>query len=247
MNEVSSVLVALSQLDSEISDLEAKDKTIHNEQLKFEKDCQQLEQSVAQLSAQHAASLEKQSVEEAQLKEEQRKIVERRKQLTALGGSRSAKLLEREVDVAGRAIMLRESRVVGMLEELEKLEKRRLEAQMQLELKVKEKETLAATWSEMRSALRQQLAEKSGTRETQLAQLSPQIKQTYLRISSRYPGTAVAKAEAGCCQCCFRSLPAQVFNNVIAGRELIQCPGCSRILVANELFAPQTPEAPSAA
>ena len=236
MNELSSILVCLSRLDAEISVLEAKEKSIKSESEKFEQDCRALENSLNQLNAQHGAALSQQTAEENKLKEEQRKIVERRRQLSALGGSKSAKLLEREVDVAGRAILQLESRVVGMIEELEKVEKRRQDVQNNLEIKQKEKEALTNTWKDMLVGIHEDLGGKRGQREEALGCLTPQIKSTYSRISTRYPGSAVTKAATGTCQSCFRALPAQIFNTVLGGKELVQCPGCSRILVSAELF-----------
>ena len=55
-----------------------------------------------------------------------------------------------------------------------------------------------------------------------------------MRVNTRYPGEAVAAANKGSCRSCFRALPAQTYNQVLAGNILIQCPGCSRILVYQE-------------
>lgn len=236
MNEVSTLLVALSRLDAEITQIQSKEKALIAERQKADGEIRELQQGLTQASTQHAAALERQSAEEAKLRDEQRKIVERRKQLTALGGSKSARILEREVDVAGRAILQLESRVVSMLEDAEKIEKKRQELQSTLETKSGEQAATSADYEAKLAALREELQAKKTQRDENLVGLPPQAKQSYSRISTRYPGSAVARAESGSCQACFRALPAQIFNTVLSGKELVQCPGCNRILVSGELF-----------
>ncbi len=239
MNEVSSILVALSCLDAEITAFDMKEKAILSERQKFATEVKQLEQALAQVGASHAAATERQAAEEAKLRDEQRKIVERRKQLSALGGSKSARLLEREVDVAGRAIVQLEAKVVATLEEVEKLDRKRQETQLNLEVKQQEKDTLEPGWADTLATVKESVTSKKKEREANLLLLTPPIRQTYTRVGSRYPGSAVARAEGGSCKACFRALPAQVFNSVLMGKELVQCPGCSRILVSSELFPPK--------
>ncbi len=171
------------------------------------------------------------STEERKLKEEEVKIVERRKQLTSLGGVKSAKLVERELDIAKRIMETLEQNVLQAIGAMEDLSSKR-------DVLIKEVEELKARQEQLQS----EVAQVTSTGESEIESLKKQrkdilvtldarLQMLYKRVESRYRGDAIALAESGSCRSCFRALPAQTFNQVIAGYNLIQCPGCSRILV----------------
>jgi uncharacterized protein len=171
------------------------------------------------------------SNEERKLKEEEVKIVERRKQLTSLGGAKSAKLVERELDIAKRIMETLEQNVlqaIGLMEELSK--KRDVLLKEVEELKIKRDE-IQKEVDELVSSSEKEVESFKKERKDILVTLDARLQMLYKRVESRYRGDAIAQAENGSCRSCFRALPAQTFNQVIAGYNLIQCPGCSRILV----------------
>jgi len=65
-----------------------------------------------------------------------------------------------------------------------------------------------------------------------LTELEAGTLRLYERVRAKYPAQPVAVADNGSCSACFRSLPPQLFNEVLQGEKILQCPGCARILVA---------------
>ena len=70
----------------------------------------------------HREGASRQALEEHRLKDEEKKIVDRRKQLSAIGGAKSAKLMERELDIATRVLQTMEQNAVQTLEEVDRLQ-----------------------------------------------------------------------------------------------------------------------------
>lgn len=172
----------------------------------------------------------KQTVEENRLKDEQRRIVERRKQLSSIGGTKAAKLLEREIDIASRAVQTMEQRVIEMMQQVERIGGERSALDEQLNAKRSEFDSASAKHQELIAEFDEKISALKKGREAELSRMDEKVRQLYTRVNSRYPGSAVAEADGGSCMSCFRALPAQTFNQVIAG-AVLQCPGCNRILV----------------
>lgn len=53
---------------------------------------------------------------------------------------------------------------------------------------------------------------------------------TYERVARSHGGIGVARVDGGTCQGCFVSLPPQLYNQILKGGSLIQCPFCQRFL-----------------
>ncbi|HMO17777.1 MAG TPA: hypothetical protein PKA63_07170 [Oligoflexia bacterium] len=224
-------LKALNDLDKTILDLEKGIKEIQSsveENLKvFSVKNRQLEVVSRDLVA---ATLTHES-EDKKLKEEEVKIVERRKQLTSLGGAKSAKLMERELDIAKRIMETLEQNVISALEKMDALSKQKDILLAQVDSLSAALRTEESEAKEKCSSAEKELVSLRSNRELLLKKLDERLQSLYKRVEKRYRGEAVAIAENGSCRSCFRALPAQTFNQVIAGYNLIQCPGCSRILI----------------
>ena len=75
------------------------------------------------------------------------------------------------------------------------------------------------------------LAKKRAKLVASIEEIDKRIVPLYERISTRYRGTSVSVAIEGSCRSCFRALPYQLYNQVLAGNSMLQCPGCSRLIV----------------
>lgn len=171
------------------------------------------------------------ATEEKRLKEEEVKIVERRKQLTSLGGAKSAKLVERELDIAKRIMETLEQSAFQALESAETLGKKEEVLSAEVDELKSRFEKAQSDFESISTATEKELENLKKERKDIIVTLDARLQVLYKRVESRYRGDAIALAESGSCRSCFRALPAQTFNQVIAGYNLIQCPGCSRILV----------------
>lgn len=230
----------VNQLLRELCDIDAKIFVANKRKREIEKLTSEYEASLQSQrdrfeEAQEAAKAGnlQQVLEEQRLKDEQLAIIQRRKQLTTVGGVKGAKLMERELDSATKTIQAMEERAMKALEEADELEEKL--ATMREAVSETEQRLQAHTedTNEELEELKGTLSQDSAARDKILNNLDDRLQRLYNRVAGRYPGDAVAFASKGSCRSCYRSLPPQTYNQVLAGNLLIQCPGCQRIIVAS--------------
>jgi len=94
-------------------------------------------------------------------------------------------------------------------------------------------EHLGASESEARermAAIEVEIGASSGEREELKSRVPNKILRLYERIHARL-GQAVAEAVDGRCSACNLAPPPQMYNEIMRGDTLHQCPNCKRILV----------------
>ena len=67
------------------------------------------------------------------------------------------------------------------------------------------------------------------TRDTLLAMVDANLKETYTTLLERREGLAVVNVKNGVCLGCFMNIPPQLFIEATRNRQLILCPSCNRI------------------
>lgn len=225
-------LLKLRDVDGQIQRLSVEKKQILGEREQLGSELHTSRKRVTELEAAHKDGRLQQVMEEHRLRDEQEKIINRRKQLSALGGVKAAKLVEREIDVAARTLQQMEERAIKALEEVDQLENqlqgmRKSLEQLELNFENRNKEI-----EERVLELDKSLNSLQSQREKFVSQIEERLVRLYNRVRGRHPGDAVAVAKEGACLSCHRALPSQTFNQILAGSTLIQCPGCSRIMIA---------------
>lgn len=162
---------------------------------------------------------------EANLKAEELKVADRRRQLMQMG-QKASKHLERDLEVTKRQLETLEEdllKLISLTEDedrkLKDLGLRHLDLEIskddelpRLELKIIDKKL---EYDNLKARI-----------DEKLNLLEDKIKSSYLRIKTKYPRNPVAYTKNGVCTACSRTLPAQ-----IARIEPSTCPGCGRILV----------------
>ncbi len=228
----SKLLLLLSAADQKIVVLSHQKGDIESRRANLQNEIKRFKQLVDDKTKRHQEAITRQGSEENRLREEEKKIVERRKQLTAMGGAKAAKLVEREIDIATKSLQTLEDRLLRSIEEVDKIESELTRHKGELEAVEQQNEAESASTEEHLNVLVSQIDSLEADRKEIVSQLDDRYRDLYLRLRTKYPAGSVAMAEGGSCRSCFRSLPNQTFNQVLAGTMLIQCPGCSRILVA---------------
>lgn len=233
-NEIAKKLFELSEIDKEVAALRFQKKDIEKKQQGMIASMAALKNEVDALRETLTGARGRHEVSEKKLEDEQAKITERRKQLTALGGAKAAKLVEREIDIASRALQALEQVVLDSQEVVERIEGEVLLLEERLESAEQEHNQTNPDYSKSIEKTDSDIADYLKNREAILSGLEDKLRTLYTRVATRYPGDAIAYAVKGACRTCFRSLPAQVFNLIISGSVSNQCPGCSRILIHDE-------------
>jgi len=223
-------LLALSGIDEKIQNFLNQKKEVQSKLEIFASEINYRRDRLKECEAAHKEGTLRQVLEAHRLRDEEQKIVERRKKLGELGGARVAKLLEREIDIASRSLHVMEERALKAVEEvdqiggqLDQLKEDLLKLEQQFESDNQGFEKQIAEFDE-------NIKELSGERNTYFKVLDDRLARLYERVRTRL-GSPVAVASAGACRSCYRALPAQTYNQILAGNMLIQCPGCSRLLV----------------
>jgi predicted nucleic acid-binding Zn-ribbon protein len=81
------------------------------------------------------------------------------------------------------------------------------------------------------AAAQGRLDELSAERKKRLSACHPpEALTSYNRLLAAREGQALAELDGKACQACFMDVPANVVVRVQRGSELVNCPGCSRIL-----------------
>ena len=228
---VSKNLLSLAESDKKIQILSCKKEGIESKRLELQTQIDSLKLKLKNEEETLQIAKADLQAEEQNLQDEQDRIVERRKQLTTIGGAKAAKLVEREIEISARSLSsLEESssqamskvddfeqKVMVFKEEIEKYENALLENKDDQDTEL--------------SNIEKELKSLTPGRSRVFKKLDDRLQRLYSRVMNRYPDGAVAVAYEGACQRCFRFLPSQTYNQVLAGNALIQCPGSSRILV----------------
>ena len=83
-----------------------------------------------------------------------------------------------------------------------------------------------------RDELQANLVDLTGRRGSQASSIDATTTSLYESLRSSKGGLAVATVERGMCRSCRISLPMNVNQRARAGKELVQCPSCAKILFA---------------
>lgn len=67
-------------------------------------------------------------------------------------------------------------------------------------------------------------------RQEVASQLDPFSMGTYERVAKSHGGVGVVRVDGGTCQGCFVSIPPQLYNEILKGEGMLQCPFCQRFL-----------------
>ena len=230
-DKVGKTLSALSEVDSEVAQLRGRENSIQTKMQEVTSELSQVVARIEELDLGRVDAEKRHSHEELRLKEEENKIIERRKQLTSIGGAKSAKLVERELDIATRVLETLEKSATEAFDSLDNIKAQLADISDRRSNLSQSLEELQKEASPELEEITKSLSKLNRQREGLLEKLEPRLQSLYSRVNERYPGEAVAVAGDGACQSCYRALPQQRYNQIMAGNVLIQCPGCSRILV----------------
>jgi predicted nucleic acid-binding Zn-ribbon protein len=225
------IIIQLSKLDVQIATLSAQKK-------KLESDLDGRRQVIA-LHEKKRAAREKVladkkvlcAKEEKSVKAERDKINERRAALNTLNNYKLQQAAEREIDYTAKQIGQREDLLLGLMREIETLEKEFAHMSGVLTGLNDEYGALHKESSETIKDLEDQLVGLNKERAEQASRLTGQsVLIAYNRIRDRFPSNPVVEvANRDSCAGCFMKLGPQVIVQV-SRQDVVKCPGCGRIL-----------------
>jgi uncharacterized protein len=152
------------------------------------------------------------------------------------GGNRSPKELsgiQREVEGLKTNRRSIEDRLLDVMDQLE-------HSQVELDAQDKALATVTAEWETSQAELKnreteisRRLSERKQVRDRSAATVPASALAMYEKLRKDRGGRGVARIERNACQGCRITLPTSIVSHARQGRELVTCPSCGRILVAD--------------
>ena len=166
---------------------------------------------------------------ESAIQDLQQKISKYRDQMLNVKTNQEYKAFTQEVEFAQNAIRENEDKILEQMESAETLDKNLKRAEADLKAETAEIEKEKAMVRERTAEDEKQLAEWRAKREALRAGVSESTVRHYDRVL-RLRGSALAEAIDQRCSVCQVLLRPQVYNDVKAGKEILSCDSCNRIL-----------------
>lgn len=198
-----------------------------------------LEETVQQRSADakrrrevHTEAKARQIKTERELAELEDKMKDRRMRLQRIRSEKELQATQREIGSLKERVAQLEEQELELLEENEALEKKLASAESDLREGEKALEQERAELIARESALAGEI-EREGAERAELARrLDADLRGRYELLFARRGGMAVVAVRNGTCQGCHMHVPPQLFNQVLRGEQVFECPACKRILFA---------------
>jgi predicted nucleic acid-binding Zn-ribbon protein len=230
LKEDISVLIALQELDTELSGFdrkieEKKQELVVREQAIAEKE------ALAGQCREKAAELEQSRRDiKAGSEDAAERIKDRQSKMMQVQTSREHQALLKEIEDAKKIIRDSEEQQLQVMEQIETEEAKAKELE---NLCAGEKELLAEETGKVDKAI-EELDEQRLTvqdKRDKLAQNVPasQIKR-YDKLLKKRDGLAVVQVIDAVCQGCFMTIPPQKYNDICLGEQIFTCPTCQRTL-----------------
>lgn len=138
--------------------------------------------------------------------------------------------LQHEISAAEAAIVALEDREIALMEEAERLGPQIREAEAEHAGEREKIERAMAAIAAKVPNIEARIAELREAREKVASQLDEEVLDIYQRLFKNKAGSAVVALEGGVCTGCHMKVTHQTAIEVKAGKGLVHCPNCGRIL-----------------
>jgi len=230
LKEDLSRLITLQEIDLQIKKLDDELASGQAEILKRQASITEKKEKIVKHS-QTIENAEKRRKElEAEIESEVAHIKDRQSKLMNVQTNREYQSLLKEIEECKKGNKRREEEIVLLMEQVETLQKKVAE---QGNVCTSEEQLLVE--AEAKTALlAQETQDKKGklekTREQQVKKIPDNLRRRYDQLLAKRNGLAITGVINGVCQGCFMNIPAQQFNEVLKGEQLLACPTCQRMM-----------------
>ncbi|GAB4439198.1 MAG: C4-type zinc ribbon domain-containing protein [bacterium] len=231
MEEYIKVLWELQQLDLDVLNIEKRINDVPAKRLVLEQKLKSLEDEKSFKEDSRDKLIQEKERREREIEQENEKIKMVESRLSHIRNQKDYLEMRKKIELAKKSNKLREDEVLKKMEEIEQINKT-IEEFMTTYLKEKEKisEGLALYENEVKE-LEKQKEEILQKRSDVANKLDAGILKTYEHLRKNCRGIGVSRARNESCEGCFMNLPPQLYNMVMKGDKLYNCPFCQRYLV----------------
>lgn len=230
MNELLTQLVSLQAIDLEIDQIE---NAIKAEQDGLDQRISALakrEATITELQEQIAAHQKESRNLEGEMADKMDHVRDRQSKMMQVQTGREQTALLKEIEDAKKNAKENEEKIVAIMLTIEKLTAQITEEKNLLK---GEKELVAEETEKVRTnieAINKGKKEKDQQRSEQAAKIKPATLRKYNTLRERRNGRAVVNVVDGVCQGCYMSIPPQLYNQLLRGDQLLDCPTCQRMI-----------------
>jgi hypothetical protein len=222
--------VEVHRLDSEIEKLKSQRKllpvSLHRIETRLNRQRQNIEEKRGQLKALRAEN----HSQEVSLRAAEEEVGKLARQLNTVRNNKEFQALQHEI-AAKRADAGRiEDQVLAIMGDIEALERDIREIEQSIAKIESEREEEAAGVEKAVQKLDGQIAKLQATRAGGAAAVDAELLAEYERIAAKRGASALAAVVSNTCQGCFLQIPPQFGHVLRAGRQIVRCPSCSRLL-----------------
>jgi hypothetical protein len=225
LNELQAIDLQIAELDEELTLQQgsmADRKAILAERQASMEEMQQkseaLDTRLRDMEGEHADDL-------ARLKDRQSKMMQ-------VQTNREYQSIMKEIEDGKRTNKEREEQVVQIMEQKESYEKMIKEQRLICAEEEKQLTREEEELSSLAAEVNKRKAEIVKTRDAKAKKINASLLKKYNMLRLRRNGTAVVGVTQGVCQGCFMNMPAQMYNEILKGDRMLNCPTCQRILYA---------------
>jgi hypothetical protein len=230
LNELLAQLVSLQTIDREIDQI---DQAIKAEQSGLDERISALakrEALINELQEKINAQQKESRTLEGEMADKMDHVRDRQSKMMQVQTGREQTALLKEIEDAKKSAKENEEKIVAIMLSMEQLTTEMIE---QKNLLKGEKELVAEETEKVRAnieAINKGKKEKDGHRNEQAAKIKATVLRKYNTLRQRRNGLAVVNVVDGVCQGCFMAIPPQLFNRLLRGDELFDCPTCQRMI-----------------
>jgi predicted nucleic acid-binding Zn-ribbon protein len=236
---VSELLGQLYRLQSRIRFVQEREKkrdTVPPDLIAVDREYQEKVQAVAALRTRLAqAELEKRKAE-GELADHREKLKKYQTQLRNVQSSREYSAALNEIDGVEKLLRTTEDRFLDLEEEIETARKELTTRENNLPAETEQHEERLKDWRQEQKGINEELVgarEEIGRLESAIP---PRERAEFRRLIDKKAGLAVALVVGGSCSACHVRVRPAAMQSLKAGREILYCDSCKRILY----YDPQT-------
>ena len=223
-------LVSLQTIDLEIDQIE---NAIKAEQDGLDKRISALakrEAFINELQEQISAHQKENRNLEGEVADKMDHVRDRQSKMMQVQTGREQTALLKEIEDAKKSAKENEEKIMAIMLTIEKLTAQITEEKNLLK---GEKELVAEETEKVRAsieAINKGKKEKDQQRSEQAAKIKPNTLRKYNTLRERRNGRAVVNVVDGVCQGCYMAIPPQLYNQLLRGDQLFECPTCQRMI-----------------
>lgn len=231
MSEAVELLLKLQGLDYQLGELERSKEYLPDMIATLEGEIKQAQQDLANARDQLEATRLENKRLELRVKDKQTELERLQKQMMVIKTNKEYDALAREIDHVRADISASEEGILSTLERIEGLQNEIKEKEGRAsELAQTNGAQLASIKGEMDS-VGDKIRIKEDERRNIIVRLEDNMVSIYERVRKGKGGGAIVHVRHRACSGCFKTLPAQLVQEIRRAERIITCDSCGRILI----------------